>query len=315
MALSADGTRLVYRTNQQFYLRTMDQMVATPVRGTEKNARSPFFSPDGEWIGFYTEGQLKKVAIRGGAPVNLCAARNPHGARWGADDTIVYGQRGSGILQVSADGGTPELLIPLTETEEVGHGPQVLPCEAVLFTLRDGTNWDNAQIVVQSLETGVRKVLIDGGKDARYLPTGHLVYVLEGTLLAVPFDVDKLEVTGGPMRMAEGVSTLPAAGAAQFGVSDTGVLVYLTGGGPGNRTLVWVDRDGREEALAVERACLFVSAHLSRRGPTRGRGWVRGRRYLDLGLQPRDTDPAHVLSWLGLVPSLDARREPRGVRF
>ncbi len=155
------------------------------------------FSPDGEWVGFHSilDGQLKKVAVRGGAPVNLCAAQNLLGARWGADDTIVFGQRGAGIMQVSADGGTPEVLIPLTGTEEIGHGPQVLPGEkAVLFTLADGTNWDDAQIVVYSLKTGERKVLIDGGRDARYVPTGHVVYVLDGTLLAVPFDVDTLEV-------------------------------------------------------------------------------------------------------------------------
>ena len=230
MALSPDGTRLVYSANQQLYLRAMDQTEAIPVRGTEGRARSPFFSPDGEWVGFYSGGQLKKVAIRGGAAVTLCEALNPHGARWGADGTIVFGQRGAGILQVSADGGTPEVLIPLGEgTEEIGHGPQVLRGEkAVLFTLGDGTNWDDAQIVVHSLETDQRKVLIEGGRDARYVPTGHLVYVLDETLLAVPFDVDKLKVTGGPIPMVEGVMTTDMrTGAAHFSVSDTGSLVYV----------------------------------------------------------------------------------------
>ena len=262
VALSSDGTRLVYSANEQLYLRAMDQMEATPARGTE-GARSPFFSPDGEWVGFWADGLLKKVAIRGGAPVNLCEAPPPWGARWGADDTIVFGQSGTGIMQVSADGGTPEVLIALTGTAEVGHGPQVLPSEkAVLFTLGDGRNWDDAQIVVHSLETGERKVLIEGGRDARYVPTGHLVYVLDGTLLAVPVDVDDLEVTGGAIPMAEGVMTAVGAltGAAQFSVSDTGALVYVAGSDldQGDRTLVWVDRDGREEALAAEpRAYLY----------------------------------------------------------
>ena len=255
VALSSDGTRLVYSANGQLYVRAMDQMEATPVRGTESGARSPFFSPDGEWLGFYSlqDGELKKVAISGGAPVRLCEAQNPWGARWGADDTIVFGQRGAGIMQVSADGGTPEVLIPL-EGIEVGHGPQVLPGEAaVLFTLGDGRNWDDAQIVVHSLETGVRKVLIEGGRDARYVPTGHLVYVLDGTLFAVPFDVDALEVTGGPIPIVEGVMTAGIrTGAAQFSVSDTGALVYVAGSDQGARTLVWVDRDGGEEALAAE---------------------------------------------------------------
>jgi len=254
-ALSSDGTRLAYSANDQLYLRSMDQMEATPVRGTQGGAQGPFFSPDGLWVGFWVRGQLKKVAIRGGAPVSICdIAINPRGARWGAENTIVFGNR-TGIMQVSADGGTPEVLIPITGTEEVGHGPQVLPGEKnVLFTLAVGFNWDDAQIVVHSLETGETKVLIEDGRDARYVPTGHLVYVFDGTLLAVPFDVDKLEVTGGPIPMAEGVTTAgPASGAAQFSVSDTGALIYVSGSVQReDRTLVWVDRDGREEVLAAE---------------------------------------------------------------
>ena len=257
VGLSPDGTRLVYSANEQLYLRKMDEVDAAPIRGTEGGARSPFFSPDGEWVGFDAGGgQLKKVAVSGGAPVTLCDAQTPLGARWGADDSIVFGQRGIGIMQVSAEGGTPEILIPLKGTAEVGHGPQVLPGErAVLFTLGDGTNWDDAQIVVHSLETDERKVLIESGRDARYVPTGHLVYVFDGTLLAVPFDLDKLEVTGGPIPMAEDIRIArdrANSGAAQFSVSDTGALVYVTGGDPGERTLVWVDRDGREETLAAE---------------------------------------------------------------
>jgi len=253
VAISSDGAHFVYIANDQLYLRAMDQTVATPVRGTE-GAQSPFFSPGGEWVGFWAGNQLKKVAVSGGAAVNLCAARIPFGARWGADDTIVFGQRGVGIMQVSADGGAPEVLIPLEATGQIGHGPQVLPGErAVLFTLGRG-NWNDGQIVAHSLETGERKVLIEGGSDARYVPTGHLVYVLDGTLLAVPFDVDKLEVTGGPKPMAENIATAGVTtGAAHFSVSDTGALIYVTGSGLAARsTLVWVDRDGGETALAAE---------------------------------------------------------------
>jgi len=107
---------------------------------------------------------------------------------------------------------------------------------------------------VHSLETGERKVLIKGGRDARYVPTGQLIYVLDGSLLAVPFDVAKLEVTGGPIRMAEGIKTSESdvTGAAQLSISDTGALVYLPLRVPGLRSLVWVDRDGREEALTTE---------------------------------------------------------------
>ena len=251
VALSSDGTRLVYSANDQLYLRALNETEATLVRGTE-GGRNPFFSPDGEWVGFYQDGQLKKVAIRGGAPVRLCEARNPYGASWGADDTILFGQAGIGILRVSADGGTPEVLIPLEGTAEYGQGPQLLPGEkAVLFTLGDGTDWDDAQIVVHFLDTGERRVLIEGGRDARYLSSGHLVYVLDGTLLAVPFDERKLEVTGGPVRIVEGIKTPASTGATWFSVSDTGSLVYVAGGA-GERTLVGVDRQGKEEVLIAE---------------------------------------------------------------
>ncbi|MDA2928041.1 hypothetical protein MYX78_12575, partial [Acidobacteria bacterium AH-259-G07] len=254
VALSPDGTHLVYVTNRQLYLRAMDQLEATPIRGTaEGRGRNPFFSPDGQWVGFWA-GELKKVAITGGAPVTLCDAGNPFGASWGADDRIVFGQGVQGIFQVPANGGTKELLIRVDpEKNEQAHGPQILPGgEAVLFTLSSGVSWDDAQIVVQSLETGERKVLVNGGTDARYVPTGHLVYVQEGTLLAVPFDVVRLEVTGGRIPIVEGVAQATGRGAAQFTFSDLGSLVYVRGSGGAQRTLVWVDREGQEEPLEAE---------------------------------------------------------------
>ncbi len=251
VALSSDGTRLVYSANQQIYLRALEQTEAVPVRGTEGGARNPFFSPDGEWVGFWVDGELRKVLIEGGAPVRLCEALRPLGASWGADDAILFGQHGVGILRVSAAGGTPEVLVPL-DLPVRGHGPQILPGDkAVLLTLGDGPNWNDAQIVVHSLETGERKVLIEDGRDARHLPTGHLVYVLDGTLLAVPFDAERLEVTGGPVPMVEGIDSASPSGASQFSVSDTGSLVYVSGQTT-KRTLVWVDREGREEVLKVE---------------------------------------------------------------
>jgi len=257
VALSPDGTHLVYVANQQLYLRAMDQMEATPIRGTEGNSWSPFFSPDGEWVGFYAGGQLRKVAVRGGAPLTLCEAVNPWGASWGANDTIVFGQGRKGILQVSSAGGTPEVLVPTSSIDGVAHGPQILPDgKSLLFTIDDGinTSWDNAKIVVQSLTTGERRVLIEEGTDARYVATGHLVYALRGTLLAAPFDEARLEVTGGPVSLIEGVATAGIwTGAAHFSFSDTGSLVYVHGFEDEiARTLVWVDREGREEPLAAE---------------------------------------------------------------
>ncbi|MDA2928155.1 hypothetical protein MYX78_13175, partial [Acidobacteria bacterium AH-259-G07] len=260
VAFSPDGTHLVYVANTQLYLRAMDQLEALPIRGTEDGGgRSPFFSPDGQWVGFWAGDQLKKVSISGGAPVALCDAENPWGASWGPNDTIVFGQGSQGIWQVSAAGGTKELLISVDATkDESAHGPQILPGgKALLFTLSSGDGtWDDAEIVVQSLETGERQVLIRGGTDARYVPTGHLVYAREGTLLAVPFDVERLEVTGGPVSIIEGVTQAGSnfTGAAHFSFSRLGSLVYVPGiAGELENTLLWVDREGQEERLAAER--------------------------------------------------------------
>ena len=255
VAVSPTGTHVVYVANEQLYLRAINEIDAKAIGGTEGSAPTlPFFSPDGQWIGFYsvTDGQLKKIALTGGAAVTLCSTRNPFGASWGPDD-IVFGQDAGGIFQVSAAGGTPELLISVdADKGERAHGPQILPDgRTVLFTLAHG-DWNEAQIVVQSLDTGERQLVIEGGTDARYLPTGHLVYALAANLLAVPFDLNRLEVIGGPVPLVENVSRAGFTGGANFDVSRDGMLVYLPGGGNATRTLVWVDRDGREEALAAE---------------------------------------------------------------
>ena len=257
VAVSPIGTHVVYVANEQLYLRTMDEIDARALGGTEGSAPTlPFFSPDGQWIGFYStsDGQLKKIALTGGAAVTLCDTGNPFGASWSADDTIVFGQRSGGIFQVSAAGGTPELLIQVdAESGERAHGPQILPDgRTVLFTLAHG-DWTEAQIVVQSLDTSERRLVIEGGTDARYLPTGHLVYALAGNLLAVPFDLDRLEVIGGPVPLVEDVRHAEGTGGANFDISGDGMLVYLPGGENAiTRTLVWVYRDGREESIAAE---------------------------------------------------------------
>ncbi|MDA2923935.1 serine/threonine-protein kinase [Acidobacteria bacterium AH-259-L09] len=257
VAFSPDGKHVVYTANNQLYLRAMDQLEAAPIRGTEgPDAQSPFFSPDGQWVGFWAGGQLKKVSISGGASVTLCDAPIPFGASWGPNDRIVFGQGPEGIWQVPSAGGTKEVLISVDSTKsEWGHGPQILPGgKAVLFTVRaSGVSWDEAQIVAQSLETSERKVLIRGGTDARYVPTGHLVYAREGTLLAVPFDVARLEVTGDPVPIVEGVRQArgSATGAVQFSFSRLGSLVYVPDIG-GERTLVWFDRGSKRLGSAGE---------------------------------------------------------------
>ncbi len=231
----------------------MDQLEAKPIRGTESDSRYPFFSPDGQWIGFWdTTGQLKKVSVGGGPPVALCQADGSPVASWGPDDTIVFAQGQKGVWKVSASGGTPEILVTMDSNKgEMAHRPQILPGgQALLFTLRTGgMSWDEAQIVVQSLETGERKVLINGGRDARYAPTGHLVYAREDTLLAVAFDPGRLEVTGGPVPIVEGVAQMSTIGLSHWSFSDLGSLVYAVDTADVNRTLVWVDRAGRSQPV------------------------------------------------------------------
>ena len=266
VAISPAHDHVAFTANQGLWLRPMDQMEATLLSGGE-GAREPFFSADGQWLGFWADGQLKRVSISGGAPVTLGAAGSPYGASWGTDDTILFGQS-DGIWRVPGTGGTPELIIAVEDGEAV-HGPQMLPGEdLVLFTLRpSGTaSWDASQIVVQSLASGERTVLIEGGRDARYLPTGHLVYALEGTLLAQVFDLDQRAMRGGPVALVEGVRDAGGTGAAQFSVSGDGSLVYVSGGGPGGELrLLWVDREGQQEFLDVP-AAAYVMPRVSPEG-------------------------------------------------
>ena len=213
VAVSPDGSLVVYQHDEaglgSLWLRPLDQLQAVRVPGAEEGAVGPFFSADGQSIGFWAPppiNQLRKVAVTGGAAVTLADMdRPPAGASWGADDMILYAQR-DGIWQVPGAGGTPELLIPGNEGEGI-YGPQMLAGEEwVLFTVRSGDqSLDEVQIVAQSLTTNERTVLIDGELDGRYVPTGHLVYGVNNVLVAVPFDVDTREVTGGPVPLVEGV--------------------------------------------------------------------------------------------------------------
>ena len=251
VAVSPDGSQVVYEQGG-LWLRPIDQLQAVQVPGTEEGAVGPFFSADGQSIGFWADRQLKKVAVSGGAPVTLAdMIRPPRGASWGADDMILYA-RPEGIMHMPGAGGTPEVLIP-ADGGEVMWGPQMLPDgERVLFTVRPTgrTSWDEAQIVAQSVTTNERTVLIDGGRDGRYVPTGHLVYGLNNVLVAVPFDVDSREVTGGPVPLVDGVRE-SAVGASQFSVSANGSLVYIPGSARGDQrlSLTWVDRNGDEEHI------------------------------------------------------------------
>jgi Tol biopolymer transport system component len=260
IALSPDGKRLAYVASasgqQQLYLREMDAWEGKPLAGTE-GAVSPFFSPDGQWLGFFTFDQLKKVSISGGPSVPLAPVEQlGRGGSWGSDGNIVFASgSNSGLSVVSEDGATVGSLTELDRQKgQVSHRlPHHLPGDgALLFTVGTGGSWDDARIELLKLGSGERKVLIEGGSDARYVPTGHVVYLRAGTLMAVPFDLGRLEVTGASVALIQGVlpSTGGNTGAAQAAFADTGSFVYVSGGArAGERTLAWVDRKGIEQPL------------------------------------------------------------------
>ena len=253
--LSPDGTRLALLATgtgqtRRIYVRSLDQLQATVLSDTER-ALDPFFSHDGKWIGFFADGKLKKILAQGGAAVTLCDAPSDRGGSWGEDGTIVFtaGNR-TPLSKVSSAGGSPEPLITLDTQagETTQRWPQVLPgSKAVLFTSNASrTNLEDAEIDIYSMASGQRKTVQRGGYHARYLPSGHIVYMHEGTLFAVPFDLKRLEVTGQPAPILEGVVTNPAVGVAQFSFSETGNLAYIAGGSGGeNVSISWMDREGK----------------------------------------------------------------------
>ena len=237
----------------------MDKPTAEIVLGSIDNPVLPFFSPDGQWIGYWSlaDRELKKISVGGGTPVTLCNVDYFTGASWNADNTIVYGASISEILRVSGEGGTPETLFKSGNIEVVAF-PQILPEKNwVLFTSITGKE---EQIVVQSLESEVRKKLIQG-KAGRYLPTGHIVYGSGNNLFAAAFDLDSLELSGSPALIIEGIAGGSTSESPQFAVSDSGTLAYISGIGSSSRLnqriLVWVDRQGNEIPIPVPPGVYF----------------------------------------------------------
>ncbi|MBM3790464.1 MAG: hypothetical protein FJW35_08960, partial [Acidobacteria bacterium] len=300
MAISPDGRYLVYsaigtvsperepdelgpreRAEQagqpQLYLRALSEADARPIAGTDGGV-CPFFSPDGQWIGFRTDAELRKVSVAGGPPVNICElplrgwgpGHNVLGASWGSGETIAFAHVDGGLWKVPSSGGKPEVLTSLdpSRNERTHRLPFLLPDgKAVIFTVMDSTRSSSPRIELQSLTSGERKVLIENGADARYAPSGHLVYARKGVMMAAPFDARRLEVTGAPVSVGQVMQALvyPTyqslnTGAAQFSFSTSGSLVYV----PGDvyptpvRDLIWVDRQGKEQV--VESLDQFVSA-------------------------------------------------------
>jgi Tol biopolymer transport system component len=254
LALSPDGTQLAYvarqGATQQLYLRAMDSLEARPMPGTE-GATNPFFSPDSKLVGFFAGGKLKKVSVAGGASVTLGDVANPRGASWGSQGVIAFSASTTSLLQELPDaGGAPQPLTHFDKGENSHRWPEFLPGgKAVLFASGVGGGFNGAQIAAQSVATGERRNLVQGGTNPRYAPTGHLVYAQGGNLMAVPFDPQRLAVTGSAVPIVEGV-VQSVAGNSQYSFSAAGSLVYVPGSVQSRRTtLVWVSRNGGEKPL------------------------------------------------------------------
>ncbi len=259
--ISPDGTRIAYITevndSRRLYVHYLDQWTGSMIQEGPSSATgpyNPFFSPDGQWLGFVTRTELKKVPVRGGSPITLCSLDRNRGSSWGADGTIVFSRTPGGpLFRVSSSGGEPEAITTLDEQagERSHRWPQVLPGgKAVLFTSMAGeNNFDLAKIEVLDLETRQRKVVHQGGSYGRYLPSGHIVYYFQGTLFGFPFDLSRLEPAGSVTPLVENLAGGRSEGGAQFSVADDGTLIYSSGDAEATTTLVWVDRQGRATPL------------------------------------------------------------------
>lgn len=258
LAISADGSRVAYASANRLWIRRMGQNEAVAI---QIGASNPFFSPNGEWVGFFVTGRetgLEKVPVLGGTPVSLVAtSERPGGGTWRADGTIVFATS-EGLYQVSENGGEPRLLVKpdLRRKERAYAWPQFMPDgRSVLFTIVPEDSIEGAQIAVLDSKTLETRIVLKGGSAARYASTGHLVYASGQTLKAIAFDPDTQQTHGDPVSLPDvEIATTPDNGAAEFAVSETGTLLFITPNAPGQllRTLSWVDRQGKEEPLALE---------------------------------------------------------------
>jgi Tol biopolymer transport system component/tRNA A-37 threonylcarbamoyl transferase component Bud32 len=256
LAISPDGRRLAVVVRNEgttrIVVRGLNMMEARPLPGTE-GAASPFFSPDGEWIAFFSGGELRKIAVAGGSALTLAAAGQvTRGGAWTPDGTIVFAPTTTlGLMQVQAEGGDPRPLTTLDEErqERTHRWPQVLPGgEWVLFTvgtLDSPEYYEDSRIDAVSLRTGERREILRGASVARVTAGGHLVYAHEGNLFAQPFDLDKVRPAGPAVLVHQGIFTSTTSGAANFDASLDGTLAYVPGSQSMPENLLsWVERDG-----------------------------------------------------------------------
>ncbi len=313
LALSPDGSRLAVTLRGsdgkvRLHTRLMNQGQVRALPGTE-NASSPFFSPAGDWIGFFADGKLKKIAVEGGVAVTLCDAITGLGGSWGEDGNIIAAISGrAGLFRVSAGGGAPVPATKLDPDEVTHRWPQLLPGgQAVLFTAADQVRpggYDDANIDVVSLQTGERKMLVKGGFYARFLAdaansqgAGFLIYLHKSTLFAVPFDPRRLATTGSPSPVLEDVSSLPTAG-GDFAFSQNGTFVYLSGkAAMATWAISYVDSSGKTQPLHAPPGD-YSTPRFSPDGKRLAFGISSGKGGLDIWVKDLDRDTPSRLTFL-----------------
>jgi serine/threonine-protein kinase len=263
IAISHDGSRIVYASTKGLFSRLLSEDEPRVIPGTEQYelASHPVFSPDDRQLLFFVPADrtIKRISVEGGTASTVCSADPPYGVSWSGDG-IVFGQGRRGIMRVSPDDGSPPQSLVQVKDDEEAHGPQVLPDgKHLLYTLATGPEperWNKAKIVVQTIDSGEPRTLIEGGTDARYLPTGHLVFGAEGRVVAVAFVLRELKLTGNreplvhEVRSSGGAST----GTVHFSVSDNGTLIYLPGVAAAalvSGELALTDRKGNIERLKL----------------------------------------------------------------
>jgi len=261
VVLSPDGHTLIYRAREngvwRAYRRPLDELQAQPIAGTENLDQSPFLSADGRWVGFTIGSELMKVSLAGGRPLRVgeLPAPQQRGSSWGSDNSIVVGAVQRGLLRIPATGGKAQVLVAPEEGRQYWY-PQVLPGgRAVLFTASQPAP-DTGDVFALDLATGMTRLVIRDGVAGRYMTTGHLVFLRGGDVWAVPFDLQRLAISGDPVVVEQGIR-VELGGAVQFALADDGTLAYIPASGNESaaRKLVWVDRAGKEEPLpAPQRA-------------------------------------------------------------
>jgi serine/threonine-protein kinase len=230
VVLSPDGSRLVFVSRDgagaaHLNTRRLDDQATTELKGTE-DARGPFFSPDGEWVAFLAGGKLKKTPVNGGSPVVLCDATDELGGAWGSDGWIIAALDRKKLSRIPETGGTPSVLLDLSSEQNSPVWPEFLPTGDVLFTTLGPTGPNGANIEAISPATGKRTILARGGTFGRYVESGYLTYINQGTLFAVPFDVEHLQSRGTPTPVLEHIAYSPGFGYGQLSFSRTGAMIY-----------------------------------------------------------------------------------------